>query len=67
MARISVEIPDALDTRMSRFLFYGAKSTVIRMLCENLCEAVEQKGIGIVTLILEGKYNLVSKTVKEEE
>jgi predicted DNA-binding protein len=61
MAKISIEIPDDLNERLNKFCFWGVKSAVMRKVIEQLCDAVEVHGTGVLTLVVEGKYNIVAR------
>lgn len=64
MAKLSIEVTDELKARLDKITFWGVQSAVMRVLIENLCDTCEKHGTGVLQLIIEGKYNVLTKEVK---
>jgi hypothetical protein len=65
--RLSIQIDDKLDERMSKFLPWGTRQNVVRSLVEMLCDAVEKNGKGVVGLLVNGEFNFITGQAKETE
>jgi len=67
MPRLSIQIDDKLDDRLNKFLPWGSKQRTAEALLIMLCEAVELHGKGLVGLLLNQEFNLITQEVKKRK
>lgn len=67
MPRLSIQIDDALDDRLNKFLPWGTKQRLMEAIIIMTCEAVELHGKGLVGLLLNQEFNLVTQEVKKKK
>jgi len=65
-ARINAEIPQELSDKLDNLLPWGVKSLLIRALLELAVEAVEEHGSSVLGLIIDKRFNPLTKEVKAE-
>jgi len=63
--KINAEIPQQLAERMQEILPWGVKSLLIRSLLEMAMDAIEENGAGVLYLIIDKRYNPLTKKLKE--
>lgn len=55
--RLNIEIDAALDDKLSKYIPYGLKSTLVRTMLEVLMDDVEKYGRKVIGDVLDKKYH----------
>ena len=65
MPRISVPVDPKLFRRMQRLFPWGTQAAAVRQVMTLLCDKVENEGLGVIELLISGRYNPVDSTIQE--
>lgn len=65
MPRLSIQIDDALDDRLNKFLPWGTKQRLMESIIIMTCDAVELHGKGLVGLLLNQEFNLITQEMQK--
>lgn len=64
MPRLNVEISDDLDQELDKFLPWGTRSEIVRVLLHQLVETAKADGFSAIELILTNRRSLTDPLIR---